>query len=49
VTEEEGSLDIVREALESIRVESLPQSQAKNITCSHHWEGWWPNNMNAEE
>ena len=39
MTEEEGSLDIVQEALESVRVESLPQSQAENITCSHDWEG----------
>ena len=39
MTEEEGSLDIVREALESVRVESLPQSQAENITCSHDCEG----------
>jgi len=39
VIEEEGGLDIVREALESVRVESLPQSQAENITCSHNWEG----------
>ena len=39
VTEEEGSLDIVRESLEFVRVESLPQSRAENITCSHDWEG----------
>jgi len=39
VTEEERGLDIVREALEFVRVESLPQSQAENSACSHDWEG----------
>ena len=39
MTDEEAGLDIVREALQCVRGGGSAQSEARNIPCSHDWEG----------